>query len=118
MASFRPLIDAYGLPIGRRPAPRPSGKSPASPRLPWQLELIGLPLVLLLLIPLAALLMRTPVAMLYEYASDAPAFGASAGTQYATMLSFVSSGVGICTSSTRPGPQADVGSTHRLGRRS
>jgi hypothetical protein len=70
MASFRPLIDAYGLPIGRRPAARPPGQAPASPRLPWQLELIGLPLVLLLLIPLAALL-RTPVTLLYEYASDA-----------------------------------------------
>ena len=71
MASFRPLIDSYGLPIGRRAPARPSGKAPASPRLPWQLELIGLPLVLLLLIPLAALLLRTPVAMIYEYASDA-----------------------------------------------
>jgi molybdate transport system permease protein len=71
MASFRSLIDAYGLPIERRSPVRPSGNAPAPLRLPWQLELIGLPLVLLLLIPIAALLLRTPVAMLTEYVGDA-----------------------------------------------
>ena len=71
MASSQPVIDAYGLPIGRRRPVRPSGNAPAPLRLPWQLELIGLPLVLLLLVPLVALLLRTPVAMLAEYSSDA-----------------------------------------------
>ena len=71
MASSQPVIDAYGLPIGRRTPVRSSGNAPAPLRLPWQLELIGLPLVLLLLVPLVALLLRTPVAMLAEYSSDA-----------------------------------------------
>jgi molybdate transport system permease protein len=70
MASSRPLTDTYGLPIGRRAPAKRSGDAPASPRLPWQLELIGLPLVLLLLIPLVALLIRTPLSMLSDYVGD------------------------------------------------
>ncbi len=70
MASFRPLTDAYGLPIGRK-APAPSaGKITGPPGLPWQLELIGLPIILLLLVPLLALLLRTPLPMLAKYATD------------------------------------------------
>lgn len=70
MASFRPLTDAYGLPIGKRRAPGEGGR--AGPLgLPWQLELIGLPLILLLLIPLVALLARTPLALLFTYLTDA-----------------------------------------------
>lgn len=65
MASFRPLTDAYGLPTGGKARPRGG-----PPSLPWQLEIIGLPLVLLLLIPLVALLIRTPLALLVEYATD------------------------------------------------
>ncbi len=40
----------------------------------------------------------------YAKSSAAPTAGVLSGTQYATMLSFVSSGVLSCTSSTRPGP--------------
>lgn len=70
MASFRPLTDAYGLPIGKGRAPGEGGR--AGPLgLPWQLELIGLPLILLLLIPLVALLARTPLALLSTYLTDA-----------------------------------------------
>ena len=47
-----------------------------------------------------------------------PGAGSAAGTQAATMLSSVSSGVGSCSSFTRPGPQSPSGSTQALGRRS
>jgi len=70
MASFRPLTDAYGLPIGKRRAPG-DGSRAGPLGLPWQLELIGLPLILLLLIPLVALLVRTPLALLSTYFTDA-----------------------------------------------
>jgi hypothetical protein len=42
--------------------------------------------------------------------------GGFAGTQNATMLSLVSSGVGICTNSMRPAPHLPLGTTHALGR--
>jgi molybdate transport system permease protein len=70
MASFRPLTDAYGLPIGRKDQAPSAGRTSGTPGLPWQLELIGLPLVLLMLVPLLALLLRTPLPMLAEYATD------------------------------------------------
>jgi len=55
----------------------------------------------------------------YELVRLAPGVfgdGARSGTQNATMLSLVSSGVGICTSSMRPLPHAPCGSTQALGR--
>lgn len=70
MASFRPLTEAYGLPIGKRRAPG-EGTRAGPLGLPWQLELIGLPLILLLLIPLVALLVRTPLGLLSTYITDA-----------------------------------------------
>ena len=44
--------------------------------------------------------------------------GGRSGTQYATMLSLVSSGTGICTSSIFPEPQEPFGSIQAEGRRS
>ena len=44
--------------------------------------------------------------------------GISAGTQMATILSWISSSVGSSISCTAPLPQEPLGSTHRLGRRS
>lgn len=40
----------------------------------------------------------------------------SLGRQKATMLSWISCGVGISTRWTAPSPQAPMGSTHTLGR--
>ena len=54
----------------------------------------------------------------YSKSSGVRGAGASSGTQNATMLSLVSSGVGICTSSMRPLPQLPRGSTQALGRSS
>jgi hypothetical protein len=46
------------------------------------------------------------------------AFTGAFGSQYATMLSLISSSVGISTSCTAPSPQPSSGSTQTLGRRS
>ena len=64
------------------------------------------------------LLHALPVQPIREIERLARRAARSRGTQYATMLSLVSSGVLSCMSSTRPGAHVPVGSTHALGRSS